>query len=178
MTERKGYKRKKHEDRKDLAGEHPLSDIGQLILFILFLSGLLVDIFILHFSAFFTQAVSIYFRLFLSIPVFILSFILAFSGLKAVFGEKRDELVVIKNNVFSIVRHPIYLGAILLYLGFIIITLSIISFIIWMIIIFYYYLISRYEERLLIDKLGAQYEEYMNDVPMFIPIFFKKKKKL
>jgi protein-S-isoprenylcysteine O-methyltransferase Ste14 len=177
MTERKGYKWKKHEARKDLAGEHALGDLGQIILFILFLSGLLVDSFILHFSVFFTQSVSIYLRLFFSIPVFILSFILAFSGLKTVFGEKRDELVVIKIDVFSIVRHPIYLGAILLYLGFIIITLSIISFFIWIIIILFYYFISRYEERLLIDKLGSRYEEYMGEVPMFIPRPFKKKKK-
>lgn len=177
MNERKGYKRKEYENRKDLAGEHSVSDIGQIILLILFLSGLLVDRFILHFSVFFTQTVSIYLRVLLSLPFFILSFILARSGLKTVFGEEREELVVIKTGVFSIVRHPIYLSAILLYLGFIIISLSIISFCIWIIIILFYYFISRYEEKLLIDKLGSQYEEYMNEVPMFIPGHFKKKRK-
>ncbi|GAH93867.1 unnamed protein product, partial [marine sediment metagenome] len=59
----------------------------------------------------------------------------------------------------------------------IIISLSIISFCIWIIIILFYYFISRYEEKLLIDKLGSQYEEYMNEVPMFIPGHFKKKRK-
>ncbi|KAF5415634.1 MAG: hypothetical protein C5S38_03815 [Candidatus Methanophagaceae archaeon] len=174
MKERKGYKRKGHEDRKDLAGEHSIGDIGQIILLILFIAGWLVDIYILHFSVFFTQTVSIYLRVLLSLPVFFLAFFFARSGLKTVFGEERNELAVIKTGVFSIVRHPIYLGAILLYLGFIIISLSIISFCIWLIIILFYYFISRYEEKLLIDKLGSQYEDYMNEVPMFIPRPFKK----
>ncbi len=72
-------------------------------------------------------------------------------------------------------RHPIYLGSILLYFGFIIISLSAVAFCIWIIIIIFYYFNSRYEEKLLIDKLGIQYEKYMNEVPMFIPGFFKKK---
>ncbi|MBK5191347.1 MAG: isoprenylcysteine carboxylmethyltransferase family protein [Methanosarcinales archaeon] len=110
-----------------------------------------------------------YLRILFSLPFLILAFLLARSGLKAVFGEQREELVLIRSGVFSIVRHPIYLGAILLYLGFIIISLSIISFCIWLVIILFYYVISRYEEKLLIDKLGSQYEEYMNEVPMFIP---------
>jgi len=175
MKERKGYKRKGHEDRKDLAGEHSVGDIGQILLLILFIAGWLVDKDILHFSVFFTPTVSIYLRVLLSLPVFLLAFFFARSGLKTVFGEERNELAVIKTGVFSIVRHPIYLGAILLYLGFIIISLSIISLCIWLIIILFYYFISRYEEKLLIDKLGSQYEVYMNEVPMFIPRPFKKK---
>ncbi len=174
MDERKGYKRKVYEHRKDLAGEHSLSDIGQIILLILFLTGLLIDKRILHFSLFLAQLFPFYLRILFSLPFLILAFLLARSGLKAVFGEQREELVLIKSGVFSIVRHPIYLGAILLYLGFIIISLSIISFCIWIVIILFYYFISRYEEKLLIDKLGSQYEEYMNAVPMFIPRIKRK----
>ncbi|MCK4244587.1 MAG: isoprenylcysteine carboxylmethyltransferase family protein [Candidatus Omnitrophica bacterium] len=175
MDERKGYKRKVYEHRKDLAGEHLLSDIGQIILFILFLTGLLVDKFTLHFSMFLAQLFPFYLRILFSLPFFILSCFLARSGLKDVFGKQREELVVIKSGVFSIVRHPIYLGSILLYFGFIIISLSIISFFIWIIIILFYYFISRYEEKVLIDKLGSQYEEYMNEVPMFLPRLYRKK---
>jgi hypothetical protein len=50
MAERKGYKRKTHEHREDLAGEHKLGDIGQIILLIVFIIGLLADKFVLHFS--------------------------------------------------------------------------------------------------------------------------------
>jgi protein-S-isoprenylcysteine O-methyltransferase Ste14 len=177
MDKRKGYKRKAFKHREDLAGEHSISDIGQIILLILFLSGLLVDRLILHFSDFLAQMIPIYPRVILSLPFFILSFILARSGLKTVFGDQREELLIIKTGVFAVVRHPIYLGSILLYLALIFISLSIVAFCIWIIIILFYYFISRYEERLLIDRLGSQYEEYMNEVPMFIPKPFKDKRK-
>ena len=117
MKERRGYKRKGHEDRNDLAGEHSVGDIGQIILLILFIAGWLVDKDILHFSVFFTQTVSIYLRVLLSLPVFLLAFFFARSGLKTVFVEKRKELAVIKTGVFSIVRHPIYLSVFYCTLG-------------------------------------------------------------
>lgn len=175
MAERKGYKRKTHEHREDLAGEHKLGDIGQIILLIVFIIGLLADRFVLHFSLPLVQFLPSYLRVLISLPFFVFSFYLALFGLKTVFGEQREELVVIKSGVFSIVRHPIYLASILVYLGFIIISLSIIAFCIWVIIILFYYYISRYEERILVDKLGTQYEDYMRRVPMFIPWFRKKK---
>jgi len=174
MAERKGYKRKTHEYREDLAGEHKLGDIGQIILLIVFIIGLLADKFILHCSVFSIEFIPFYLRVLIALPFFVFSFYLARYGLKTIFGEQREELVVIKSGVFSIVRHPIYLGSILLYFGFIIISLSVVAFCIWIIIIIFYYFISRYEEKLLIDKLGIQYEKYMNEVPMFIPMFCRK----
>ena len=175
MAERKGYKRKTHEHREDLAGEHKLGDIGQIILLIVFIIGLLADKFILHCSVFLIEFIPFYLRVLIALPFFVFSSYLALFGLKTIFGEQREELVVIKSGVFSIVRHPIYLASILVYLGFIIISLSIIAFCIWIIIILFYYNISRYEEGILVDKLGIQYEDYMRQVPMFIPRFRKRK---
>ncbi len=175
MVERKGYKRKTHEHRKDLAGEHELGDIGQIILLIVFIVGLLADKFVLHFSLPLVQSIPFYLRVLIALPFFVFSCYLALFGLKTIFGEQREELVVIKSGVFSIVRHPIYLASILVYLGFIIISLSIIGFCTWVIIILFYYYISRYEERILVDKLGTQYEDYIKEVPMFIPWFRKRK---
>lgn len=175
MAESKGYKRKTHEHRKDLGGEHKLGDIGQIILLVFFITGILADKFILHCSVFSIQFLPFYLRVLISLPFFVFSFYLARYGLKIIFGEQREELVIIKSGVFSIVRHPIYLGSILVYLGFIIISLSIIAFCIWVIIILFYYYISRYEEKILIDKIGVQYEDYTREVPMFIPWFRRKK---
>ncbi len=175
MAERKGYKRKTHEHREDLAGEHKLGDTGQIILLVVFIIGLLVDKFVLHFSLPLVQFIPFYLRVLIALPFFAFSFYLALFGLKTIFGEQREELVVIKSGVFSIVRHPIYLSSILVYLGFIIISLSIIGFCIWIIIVLFYYYISRYEEKILVDKLGTQYEDYMKEVPMFIPRFRKRK---
>ena len=167
---------KAHEHRKDLAGEHPLGDTGQIILVIIFIAGLLFDKFILHTSILPPQSFPDHLRILTALPFFISSLLLAYSGLKTVFGEQRKELLVIKTGAFSIVRHPIYLSAILLYSGFIITSLSTIAFSIWLITLPFYYYISRYEEKILIDKLGSKYRQYMDEVPMFIPGPFRKKR--
>jgi protein-S-isoprenylcysteine O-methyltransferase Ste14 len=94
------------------------------------------------------------------------------SGVKIVFGEIRETPRVITEGVFSFVRHPVYLGSILAFLGLIVMTLSLLSVIIWLIGIIFYYRISRYEERLLLSRFGKDYEDYMKKVPMLFPIRF------
>jgi len=95
---------------------------------------------------------------------------LAWTGLKIVFRETREEPQVITTGVFSIVRHPIYLSSILLYLGFILLSLSLLSVLVWVIIVIFYYMISRYEEKLPTQRFGLAYEEYKKKVPMLFPI--------
>ena len=90
--------------------------------------------------------------------------------MRIVFGEERETPAVISNGVFSVVRHPIYLGCILFYLGMICFTLSLISAGLWIIIIIFYRYISRHEEKLLLDLFGTEYENYMKKVPMLFPL--------
>ena len=99
---------------------------------------------------------------------------LARSGLRTVFGDIKQEPQVYTSGLFAIVRHPVYLGAILLYLGFIFFTLSIASFVLWILIIVFYFLISRYEEGLLLKHFGEKYSEYQARVPMLFPLRIRK----
>ncbi len=46
----KGHKRKSHENRKDLAGEYRWGDTGQIILLIVFVIGMISDLFLLKIS--------------------------------------------------------------------------------------------------------------------------------
>ncbi len=170
------HKIKTHEHRKDLAGEHPFGDAGQIILAIIFIAGTLIDKYIIHTSILPPQSFPDHLRILTALPFFIISLLLAISSHKTIFGEQRKELQVVKTGAFSIVRHPLYLSAILLYLGFIITSLSTIALSIWLIILIFYYHISRYEEKILIDKIGPKYKQYMNEVPMFIPRPFRKKR--
>lgn len=169
MNKEKVHKRKNYEKRVDLAGENVWGDLGQLILFIVFIVGIILDLVFLRVGQSFVESVPLFLRIIVALPVLIISGYLAQSGLKIVFREERSKLVVIRTGVFSLVRHPIYLGSMLLYLGFIILSMSVIAFGIWIIIIVFYVYISRYEENILIDKLGEEYEQYMRDVSMFIP---------
>ena len=170
MKSEKGHLRKSHQHRDDLTGEHAFSDIGQLIFLIIFLIVWIADSFVFKYSTFLTRYVSNYIRVPIALIVLVISGLLAWTGLKIVFRETREEPQVITSGVFSIVRHPIYLGSILLYLGFILLSLSLLSVLVWFIIIIFYYMISRYEEKLLIQRFGSAYEEYKKKVPMLFPI--------
>jgi protein-S-isoprenylcysteine O-methyltransferase Ste14 len=166
---------KRHKNRKDLAGEYSLGDAGQLILLILFLVVWICDSFLLNFSSFLSNYIPLLIRIIISAIIFFFSGYLAKSGLKIVFGEIREESYVIRKGIFNRVRHPIYLGSVLFYLGLLILTLSIISAVFWIIIIVFYNYISKYEERILLQEFGHDYEQYMKEVPMWIPRIFKKK---
>ena len=170
MKNEKGYLRKSHQHRGDLTGEHAFSDMGQLIFLIIFLIVWIADSFVFKYSTFLTQYVSNYIRVPIALIILIMSGLLAGFGLNTVFKEVREEPQVITTGVFSIVRHPIYLGSILLYLGFILLSLSLLSVLIWFIVIIFYYMISRHEEKLLTQRFGLAYEEYKKKVPMLFPI--------
>jgi protein-S-isoprenylcysteine O-methyltransferase Ste14 len=103
------------------------------------------------------------------IPLIAISGYFAQKAHKKVFKEERKELIIIKTDVFSIVRHPMYFGSILTYLSFVILSLSLIALIIFVIITLFYYYLSYYEEHLLISKLGDEYMDYMRKTPMLIP---------
>ena len=170
MKSEKGHLRKSHQHRGDLTGEHAFSDMGQLIFLVVFLIVWIADSFVFKYSTFLTQYVSNYIRVPIALIVLVISGLLAWTGLKIVFRETREEPQVITTGVFSIVRHPIYLSSILLYLGFILLSLSLFSTLVWFIIIIFYYMISRYEEKLLMQRFGSAYEEYKKKVPMLLPI--------
>jgi len=170
MKNEKGYLRKSHQHRSDLTGEHAFSDIGQLILLIIFLTIWIADSFVFEYSTFLTQYISNYIRVPIALTILTISGLLAGFGLNTVFGKTRKEPQVITSGVFSIVRHPIYLSSILLYLGFILLSLSLLSVLVWFIIIIFYYQISRYEEKLLTQRFGSVYEEYKKKVPTLLPI--------
>lgn len=170
MKNEKGHLRKSHQHRGDLTGEHAFSDTGQLILLVVFLIIWIADSFIFKYSTFLAQYVSNYIRVPIALIVLVISGLLAWFGLKIVFGETREKPQVITTGVFSIVRHPIYLSSILLYLGFILLSLSLLSVLVWILIIVFYYMISRYEEKLLTQRFGSAYEEYKKKVPMLLPI--------
>lgn len=161
-----------HKDRDDLIGEHKWGDAGQVILLILFLGIWITDSFFLHYSDFLTDFIPNYIRLIAGMIVLFFSWQLARLGLRIVFGEIRENPQVIRKGVFSYVRHPIYLGSILLYFGMILFTLSLLAFGFWLIIIVFYVFISKYEENILTEYFGDEYAQYKKEVPMLFPKIF------
>lgn len=162
------------QQRSDLTGEHAVGDAGQLILAFLFATIWILDAFVLEYTTFLNDYVPRAIRIPLGIVLLVVSGYLARQGLHTVFGEQRDTPEVINKGVFSITRHPIYLGEILLYLGFLMMRLSLLAAMVWGIVILFLHYIARYEERLLLKRFGEAYTQYMQDVPMWIPRLWKR----
>jgi len=169
-----GMERKGHHGREDLIGEHKWGDAGQVILILFFLAAWICDSFFLHYSDFLSKYIPLYIRIPVSHTFFIFAAYFAKNGLKIIFGEVRDKPTIVRKKVFGLVRHPIYLGAILFYLGMVLITFSLIATFVWFIIIIFYIIISKHEEKLLLEHFGGEYQKYMDEVPMLFPKLKRK----
>ena len=155
--------------REDLPGEHPFGDAGQLIFLIVFLVVWVTDSFVLRFSTFAASYVSLLFRAPTGILCLLLAGYLAQQGMRVVFGEKRDAPELIDRGVFKLVRHPVYLGCILFYIGLVVFTFSLSAAVVCIAIMVFYHYIAKFEEKILLAEFGTKYEQYMKKVPMWIP---------
>ena len=163
---------REHHDHPHLSGEHKHGHTIQLILLVAFLGIWISDSFIWHYSTFLQDIVPDYLRVGLAGLVLVLGWYLARTSMKAVFGTQRPEPVIIDGGVFKRLRHPMYTGALLFYLGSSLITLSLASALFWLVIIAGYTYISKYEERILIEGFGKDYLNYKKKTWMFFPKLF------
>ena len=158
-----------HHHRDDLTGEHATGDAGQLVLFCLFSLTWTADSFFIQYTTVLNQVVPLAIRIPSGVILLVLAGYLVIRGLSVVFGEERAKPGVIRGGVFSVVRHPIYLSEILLYLGLLMFSMSLAAAIVCVVAMGFLHYISRYEEKLLLARFGGEYEEYMREVPMWIP---------
>ncbi len=165
---------KTHQQRDDLTGEYFAGDAGQIILALLFAAVWIADSFFLEYTTFLNQYVPPVIRISFGVLFLALSGYMAKTGLSIVFVENKEKPGVIRKSVFNIVRHPIYLSEILLYFGLLILNISLAATVVWIIGIAFLHYISRYEESLLLARFGKEYEQYMKEVPMWIPRFRKR----
>ena len=161
------------QQRADLTGEHGAGDAGQLVLALLFVAIWVSDTFVLHYTTFLNQHAPLPVRIFLGAALIVLSGYLARTSLAIVFGERRETPHVIRKSVYRFVRHPMYLSEIVLYLGLLLMSISLAAVLVWVAAILFLRHISLYEERLLLARFGEEYERYMREVPMLIPRFGK-----
>jgi protein-S-isoprenylcysteine O-methyltransferase Ste14 len=112
--------------------------------------------------------VSIYLGVILPISnVIILSgmFLIIF-GWSRIFRAK-DALIT--TGIYAHVRHPQYLGFLLLTLGINFLWTTFSTLILWPVLVLLYYRLAKEEEKSMEDKFGEEYREYKRAVPMFIP---------
>lgn len=87
------------------------------------------------------------------------------------FLRKHGELI--ETRFYAVVRHPQYLGIIIMTLGITIMCLQynkkLASVGAWVIEVIGYILLARYEEGHLLKEYGEKYRQYMQRVPFIIP---------
>lgn len=174
MKETKTTREKWFEQRDDLTGEHPLGDTGQIIFALLFLGIWIADSFFLKYTTQLNDIVPALVRKPIGILLLCLSAYCAWSGLRIVFGEVRETPSVIRKGVFGVVRHPIYLSEVLLYLGLFMLNMSLAAGAMLLCTTAFLYYLSRYEERLLLKHFGDDYMSYARDVGMWVPRLRRK----
>jgi protein-S-isoprenylcysteine O-methyltransferase Ste14 len=97
---------------------------------------------------------------------------LATNGVKAItlrVAETHRTEKIVATGVYSIVRHPQYLGGLSAHLGISFLLSAQYSLLCAPLMVVLIYLISRKEEEELIKEFGKEYTDYKNKTPMLIP---------
>ena len=153
--------------RHGLGAENPINDRAQVVFVLVFFIIWGIDSFLLRFGLNLLGLIS----LFISVPLGIISFMVGVYFVRkseaVVFSNKEGK--VIDTGVYGKVRHPMYLGTLLILLGFTIATLSILSLIVWIAFFIFLDRMATYEEKDLTGILGQQYVEYQKKVHKWIP---------
>ena len=153
---------------KENNGEHPFGDSGQLVLLVLFLLIWVVDSFLLKISIFLSDYISLSIRLVILGLLLVAAVYLIRSGHVVVSHGQRPSGVV-STGAFRYVRHPLYLGSIMFYIGLSVSTASLFSLgLVAVIFLFYNYLAS-YEEKLMENRFSDEYGNYKKRTGKWVP---------
>ena len=75
-------------------------------------------------------------------------------------------------GAYSRVRHPQYLGFVLIMAGFLVQWPTVVTLVMFPVLVFMYVRLARREEREALVAFGGAYREYMREVPAFVPGVF------
>jgi protein-S-isoprenylcysteine O-methyltransferase Ste14 len=76
-----------------------------------------------------------------------------------------ETSVLVDTGIYSVIRHPLYLGWLLMYFAIIFWSQHWLTIIIGVMGMICVYLISRQEDQRLVEKFGDDYKDYMRKVP-------------
>ncbi|MBY9020115.1 MAG: isoprenylcysteine carboxylmethyltransferase family protein [Candidatus Lokiarchaeota archaeon] len=82
---------------------------------------------------------------------------------------------IVSTKIYSLIRHPQYVGGIMAHIGISFLLSSLFSLIFTPIVILLNLLVAWKEEKELLKEFGKEYENYKEKVPMIFPKFKKRK---
>jgi len=155
--------------KRGIGKEHPKSPLIQFSAAIIFFLIWILDSFILNFSTGFSNYIPFILRLILGLILLTIGCVLIFGTGHILFHKEHKNSELITTGIFAHTRHPLYLGVLIIYLSFILFTISLISLIGWIIVIILYDRLASFEEKDLEEIFKEKYLEYKKKVPKWIP---------
>jgi protein-S-isoprenylcysteine O-methyltransferase Ste14 len=156
-----------------LGPEHPLNDRLQLIMITLFFAALIIDslsLLLFGYSSVLFDVISFPILILPAALLFIVGLYLIAKSHSKVLVENPKRAKFIDSGVYSLVRHPMYLGGLLLLLGFLFISASLVALGVWIAFFIILNKTAAYEEKELVRMLGKKYVEYQSKVHKWLPI--------
>jgi len=95
-------------------------------------------------------------------------FIVISAGWKVLYEAQRRHALA-TSGIYAYVRHPQYVGFILVMFGFLLQWPTLLTLVMFPVLVFMYVHLARTEERQALAEFGSDYERYMRDVPGFVP---------
>ena len=139
-----------------------------MILMIVFLAVWIIDSFLFQVTTFLFNMNLIWLNVPLGVIILGISVYFMRASHKDLFDTKVEGLA--SKGVYGRVRHPMYIGTFLIYLGLAVITLSLAAIVVWLFIFAYYNTLANYEENKLEEHFGIEYLEYKKKVRKWIPV--------
>jgi protein-S-isoprenylcysteine O-methyltransferase Ste14 len=87
-------------------------------------------------------------------------------GWRRIFRAKGQ---LVTTGIYSHVRHPQYLGFLLITFGMNVLWITISTLLLWPILVILYYRLAKEEDKEMEKRFGEEYQKYKRMVPMFIP---------
>jgi protein-S-isoprenylcysteine O-methyltransferase Ste14 len=98
--------------------------------------------------------------------IILIGILLIIFGWRGIFRAK-GQLVTV--GIYGHVRHPQYLGFLLITFGMNVQWITIPTLLLWPILVILYYCLAKEEDKKMEDRFGEEYRKYKHLVPMFIP---------
>jgi protein-S-isoprenylcysteine O-methyltransferase Ste14 len=83
--------------------------------------------------------------------------------------EAQQNHQLATTGIYSKVRHPQYIGFVATMLGFLLMWPTLLTIIMFPVLLYMYYRLAKNEERDMEKEFGQRYREYMKQTPRFIP---------
>ena len=92
---------------------------------------------------------------------------------RTLFNNNKPSNTLITEGILERVRHPLYLGILLIYVAFLCLSISLICVGLFIVVLIIYNKMANYEENVLEKLFGNDYLDYKKKVPKWIPKIFK-----